>query len=89
MRSVGLRERLTRLDESVIGTPDAVERHPEHFAEEAARRQIKIGVIWLIGDLLLAAATSNPYLIFVAPVWLIIGLVRLHAARARPGTPDV
>jgi hypothetical protein len=84
-----LRDRLTRLDESVFGAPDAVERHPEQFPEEAAGRQIRVGVIWLIGDLVFAAATSNPYLIIVAPVWLIIGLVKLHAAKTRPGSPDV
>ncbi|MBV9291650.1 MAG: hypothetical protein JO222_04305 [Frankiales bacterium] len=83
---MGLRERLNRLDTEVLGPPDAAEQHLARFPEEAARRHIRIGVIWLIGDLVLAAATSNLYLIFVAPIWLIIGLARLRTARAQPGS---
>lgn len=79
-----VRDRLTRLDRAVIGPPHAVERDPQRFPEEAARRHIKVGIVWLAGDLILAAATSNPYLVVVAPLWLVVGLVKLRAARARP-----
>lgn len=76
---VRLTHRLARLDERVI--PASWRQRPTSEAARA-KGEIKIGVFGLVTTGILAVATGHWELLGVGGVFLIVGLVRLHANRS-------